>query len=217
MLNKERFSQNLTMATLDSIKKNGVDGSGALNHYKILAEEGRMFGINHIKFTEFVSKNIGISRPIHEIGDGSGIITLALYAQGYNCVNICADRLRSKLSEVLARKVKETEALHGPRYRILLDKFPSNLTNLILSKEPAAVFISYDSVNELFASNEISVIQKTCIYNEVIINLCRFVRKRDKADEQLELLDMFKRRGLYCEHLDGASETCRLVWLKRKF
>ncbi len=215
MLNTERFVQTLTTATLESIKKNGVDGSGAFKHYQTLADEGRMFGGNQIQFTEFVCENIDISRPIHEIGDGAGLSTLALYAQGFNCVNISSNGQRSKLSEVLGRAVKKSEEGHGPCYRILHDKFPSNLTNLLLEKEPNAVFISFDSVNELFSSNEIAVIQRAASYQDVIINLCRFARPRNEPGEQLELLDMFKRREYNTEFLGEASSTYRIAWLKR--
>lgn len=216
MLDTQQFSNCLREATLNAIAKKGVDASGAFNHYKTLAEQDRMFNDQASTFVNLITDNISIKHPIHEIGDGAGLMSLALFAQGYDCVNICSNGQRANLSETLGKAVKTGVEGVAPRYRILHDKFPSALTNLLLQNEPQAVFISFDSVNEQFSNNEGAVIQRASNYENVIINLSRFTRPRNDAQEQNELLNTFKRREHICKYIEDPGSSTRLAWLQKE-
>jgi hypothetical protein len=208
----ESFNAVLKSASEAAIKSSGVDGSGAFSHYNTLTTKNRIYGESQADFVRFITERFDASRPIHELGDGGGIPGIALFSQGYDCVNLCANSQRSKYSQSLASAVKATGLTH--RYRILKDRFPSAVTDLLLKQEPGALLISHDSVNKAFSDNEGAVIQRASIYPDIVMNVARFVRPRDLETEQTELIDMFLRRKMMIVDQEDFSPQNRLVWLR---
>ena len=218
MLPTQAFSTLLRTAAQKAISSRGVEGSGAFNLYKVLSDEDRMFGSDRADFVEFITSRVDSSRIIHEIGDGAGLLSLALFDAGYDCVNFCANGQRSRFSESLARAVKanivEREGA-AKRYRILKDCFPSHLTGHLLTQETDAVFISFDSINDQFSNNEVNVLKRMSEYKDVFLNLNRFLSKRTTPEEQSNPLLRLESLGMTVRHLDPVGSSSRNVWLSK--
>ncbi len=211
----EQFGKLLRDTTLATIKAHGVEDSGAFSHYQTLANEDRIYGEEQQSFVDFVVEHIPIEREIHEIGDGSGLTSLALFRRGYNCINISANGQRSRFSQTLAGAIKATYPNMDWTYRILMDKFPSPLTDLMMTRRPAAALVSYDCVNETFANSEAAVVTKAARYSDLIIDLRRFTTPRETDEEQRNLLDMFMRRDMQVVKLDDPRRTHSQMLVER--
>lgn len=218
MLSTREFSTLLRRAAQNEISLRGAEGSGAFNFYKVLADEDRMFGPNRAAFVDLIRAKIKPDQIVHEIGDGAGLITLALFDAGYDCVNLCANGQRSRFSESLAKDLKADMIRRNGtagRYRILKDRFPSQLTLHLLQQEPKAAFVSFDSVNDQFSDNEANVLRRIGDYQDVFINLNQFLRKRNTPSEQAQVITKLEKHGLEVRHLDPVESKSRTVWMSK--
>lgn len=211
----EKLDQFATSHLSERIKNMGVGGSGAHKHYAQLVAKGsilqqRPIGLAQILIDKFPDQNV-----FHELGDGVGLCMMALFALGGNTLVISQEARRAGLAVSLAEAIKHDFLKTNRQFRVLREKFPTLLTDLLQTQEPEAILVSLDTVGSVNANIESSIIDRISRYRQSVIDIRRLTKVRSSETEQAELIARFTQKGLRVHEELQVDADSRFIWFQQ--
>ncbi len=174
------------------IERLGVDGSGAFQHYNAMLARGFPLPDYELAALEIVRNNIPDLDAYYEIGSGLGTLSFLLALNGFPSVGVEFEKGRHETAVAAWSGLVARLGIDRHLCRLVQGVFPKAVATDDVSR---SVAILTDFVTTQTPHDVRTIYEGLSRYRYVLVDLQRFLVKRERAEEREELLDDFRSRG----------------------
>lgn len=176
------------------ISELGVDGSGAYEHYNALLARGFPLPRHELAVLDIVREKLPQAGVYCEVGSGLGTLPFLLALSGFRSVGIERDRRRHATAEAIWAELIAKTSIDPRRCRLIEGSFPQAAK----AREPnrtdtALIFTDFITTQSQMQLQAIFAGMRR--YRYALIDLQRFLMKREASAAQNELLKQILDRG----------------------
>lgn len=177
----------------------GVDRSGAYEHYHYKLKHGFPIPSYELAIVNLVRQKFPDLVSYHEIGSGLGTLPFMLALEGFAAVGVERDERRHLTATAILAELQAQAPSVETNCRLIWAPFPDAIADIDVSGSMAILtdFVSTHSPAEFSR-----ICRDLGRYRYVLLDLQRFVDKRDAGPDQQEVTDILVQYGFTpCEEV----------------
>lgn len=174
------------------IERLGVERSGAYEHYNTMLARGFPLPDYELAVLDLIGNKLPRVDAYHEVGCGLGTLSFLLALNGFQAVGIENDKGRYDTAAAIWPDLAAKAGIDRSRCQLLYGTFPRVVGTHDVSRSMAILtdFVTKQTPSELAA-----IYDGLAAYRYVLIDLYRFLDKRDSAEDREKLLADFRAHG----------------------
>lgn len=177
----------------ERIRLLGTTRSGAYEHYDAQLANGFPIPPGEVAVFNLIKRSFPQLRSYHEIGSGMGTLPLMLAHDGFAAVGIDRDERRHLSATAILQEISANHPQIESNCRLIGASFPDAVADLDVSDSMA---ILTDFVSTQSPLDYGRLCRRLAEYRYILVDLQRFCAKRERKEEQEELVKEFASCGL---------------------
>ncbi|MGE5268584.1 MAG: hypothetical protein ACM3JG_02805 [Thiohalocapsa sp.] len=188
----QTVQQTTVRVLTERVRLLGVDRSGAYDHYHYKLQHGFPIPSYEVAIVKLVREKFPDLVSYHEIGSGLGTLPFMLALEGFAAVGVERDERRHLTATAILAELQAQAPSIETNCRLIWAPFPEAIADMDVSGSMAILtdFVATHSPAE-FAR----ICRELGRYRYVLLDLQRFVDKRDAGPDQQEVTDILVQYG----------------------